>query len=322
VSGSGLDGCLFADIGGSAVRIAGASQIRIAESRFSYASVRHPSDGVIEVDGSQDVTIDHSQVDHYPLWAVLRTGAPSGTVLEDSNAVARPTIAYRGTPAEPLGAPQGDLGVPQAYQALLTEVVSAPTVPQAPGGVAAEAEDEFAYVTWMPSCLDGGSPVASYTVECSNGAKLTVSSDDFMAKGYVVFGDLANGRPVSFSVIAANAMGSSAPSLPTAAIKPLRKRKLKPPQPPSVTAATGASGVRLTIVPPANDGGGPVVSYAVTSAADSERDVLEGLDVIHADAAHPIVRRIDGISAAHVATVTVAATNAAGEGDPAPAILK
>jgi hypothetical protein len=70
-------------------------------------------------------------------------------------------------------------------------------------------------------------------------------------------------------------------------------------------------------VPPGTDGGSPVIYYAVTSAADAERDVLEGLDVVHADAAHPILRRIDGISAAHAATVTVAAANAAGDGDPA-----
>jgi hypothetical protein len=317
VSASGIDGSLFADIGGSAVRIDRATQVRIAESRFTYAAARHPSAGVIEVDGSQDITIEHSQVDHYPLGAILRTGAPSGSILEDSNVIAPPMIALHGTPAEPQAPPQGDVGVPQAYQGMLSEAFSAPTVPQPPGAVAAEAEDEFAYVTWMPSCLDGGSPVASYTVESSTGAKLTVSSDDFLAKGYVVFGDLGNGRPVSFTVTATSATGTSAPSLPTAAIKPLRKRKLKTPLPPAFTVATSASGVRLWITPPASDGGSPVVAYAVASAADSERDVFEGLDVIHADAAHPIVRRIDGISAAHASAVTVAATNAAGDGEPA-----
>jgi hypothetical protein len=324
VAAAGIDGSLFADIGGSAVRIAGASQVRIADSRFTYAAAAHPSDGVIEVEGSQDVTIEHSQVDHYPREAVLRTGAPSGTILEDSNLIAPPTIAFHGTPAaEARAASQGDVGVPQAYQGLLTETVSAPTVPQAPVGVAAEAEDEFAYVTWMPSCLDGGSPVLSYTVESTTGAKVTVSADDFMAKGYIVFGDLGNGRAVSFTVTASSATGSSAPSLPTAAIKPQHKRKLRPPAAPaSVSVTTGASGVRIKIVPPPSDGGSPVISYAVNSDADAERDVLEGLDVIYADATHPIVRRIDGISATHASTVTIVAINASGESDPAAVKLR
>jgi hypothetical protein len=323
VTGSGTDASLFADIGGAAVRIAGASQVRIAESRFTYAAGRRPFAGVIEVDGSQDVTIEHSQVDHYPLEAVQRTGAPSGTILEDSNLIAPPMIALHGAPAEAQAPGQGDTGVPQAYQALLSEAVGAPTVPRAPGSVAAEAEDGFAYVTWMPSCLDGGSPVTGYTVEASNGAKVAVSADDFLARGYVVFGDLGNGRPVSFTVTASSATGASAPSLPTAAVRPLRKRKLKAPAAPaSVSIAPTGSGVRLRIAPPPSDGGSPVVSYAVISAADAERDVLEGLDVIHADEAHPVVRRIDGISPAHAAAVTVEAVNAAGEGDPAPAKVR
>jgi hypothetical protein len=84
-----------------------------------------------------------------------------------------------------------------------------------------------------------------------------------------------------------------------------------------VSVTTGSSGVRLKITPPLSDGGSPVISYLVSSGADGERDVLEGLDVIRADAAHPVMRRIDGSSLAKAASISVSATNAAGEGDPA-----
>jgi hypothetical protein len=324
VAGSAVDGCLFADIAWSAIRIAGASQVRVAESRFSYVANQHDKEGAIDVDGSQDVTIEHDQIDHFPLAAILRTGAPSGTILEDANLVSAPMIAFHGTPeVASADAPDGEAGVPAAYHAILDEQAWVATVPRPPGDVSAEAEDQFAYVTWMPSCLDGGSPVTSYMVAASTGAKVTVSSEDFQARGYVVFGDLENGRALTFTVSATSALGSSPPSLPTASIKPLSKRRLKPPPAPAaVSVTTGPSGVRVRIFPPASDGGGPVISYTLSSTSDSERDVLEGLDVIHADATHPVQRRIDGISLSHAATVTVAATNAAGDGEPSVVKLK
>ena len=321
VSGTVVDGCLFSDTAWSAVRIAASSQVRISESRISYAACRHVSEGAVELDGAQDVTIDHDQVDHFPRVAILRVGAPSGTVLEDSNDVAQPMIVFRGTPEEaPAAAPQDDARAP--YRAILNEAVATPTIPGPPTGVSAEAEDEFAYVTWMPSCLDGGSPVTAYTVASTTGAKMTVTSEDFQAKGYVVFDNLENGRAVAFTVSAANAQGSSPPSLATANVKPLLKRKLKTaPAPAQVSVTTRTSGVNVRIFPPVSDGGSPVISYSVSAGPD-ERDVLEGLDVIHADAAHPVQRRIDGASLAHAPTITIVATNIAGDGDPATVKLR
>ncbi|HEY5227180.1 MAG TPA: hypothetical protein VIJ19_01510, partial [Opitutaceae bacterium] len=318
VTETSVDACLFADITGSAIRVNGSSQVRILESRLSYTAVEHGMEGAINLDGSQDVTIEHDQVDHFPLVAVQRSGASSASILEDLNVISPPMIALHGTPAEQFAGPQADAGVPAAYQSLLDEQVGSATVPQPPGGVSAEAEDQFAYVTWMPSCHDGGSPVSGYTVTSSIGTKATVSSEDFEAKGYVIMGDIDNGSPVTFTVSATNALGSSPPSLATATVKPLRKRKLRVPAPPAaVSVTTGSTGVRLKIRPPVADGGSPVVSYLVSSGSDGERDVLEGLDVIRADSSHPILRRIDGSTLARAAAISVSATNTAGDGDPA-----
>jgi hypothetical protein len=323
VTETSVEACLFADITGSAIRVNGSSQVRILESRLSYTSVEHGAEGSIDLDGSQDVTIEHDQIDHFPLLAIQRSGASSASILEDLNIISPPMIAFHGTPAEPVSGPQADAGVPAAYQSLLDEEVGAATVPQPPEAVSAEPEDQFAYVTWLPSCQDGGSPVTGYTVTSSVGAKATISSEDFEAKGYVVMGDIDNGSFVTFTVAATNALGSSPPSMPTATVKPLRKRKLRAPGPPAaLSVTTGASGVRVKITPPASDGGSPVVSYLVSSGADGERDALEGLDVIRADAAHPVLRRIDGSALARAASISVSATNASGEGDPAVVNLK
>jgi len=313
-----VDACLFADITHAGLAVVSSSQVRILDSRFTYTAVENGSEGAINIAGSQDVTIEHDQIDHFPIVAVQYSGASSGTVLVDSNTVSQPMISFHGTPAESGPAQQSDAGVPSAYQSILDEQVGSPTVPQPPDAVSAEAEDQFAYVTWIPSCEDGGSPVTGYTITSSNGARAMVSSEDFQAKGYVVIGDLENGSPVTFSVSATNALGSSPASLPTAAIKPSRKRKLKTASAPAaVSVTTGSSGVRVRITPPASDGNSPVISYVVASGAD-EKDVLEGLDVIRANAAHPVERRLDVVSA----SISVTATNAAGDGDPAVVKLR
>jgi hypothetical protein len=318
VGATTVDACLFADISHSAIDVISSSQVRILDSRFTYAAVQTPSAGVVTIDGSQDVTIEHDQLDHFPSVAVQYVGAPSGTVLMDSNVTAQPMIAFHGTPAETAPAPQADMGIPSAYQSLIDEQVGSATVPQPPNAVSAEAEDQFAYVTWIPSCEDGGSAVTGYTVSCSNGTKAMISAEDFLAKGYVVIGDLDNGSSLTFTVTATNSLGSSPASLPTSTVKPSRKRKAKTaPAPASVSVTTGSSGVRVKIAPPLSDGGSPIIAYVVASGKD-EKDILEGLDVIRADASHPVERHVDVVSA----SISVTATNASGDGDPSVVRLK
>jgi hypothetical protein len=313
-----VDGCAFADVAWSAATVSGASTVRIEESRFSYVAAAHDQAGVIEVARSTDVSILRNQFDHYPCFAILRVDGAASEVRDTSNLVSPPMIALHGARREeaPSAAP-GESGVPQAYRAILGEAFSAPTVPRPPSAVSAEAEDRFAYVTWIPSCIDGGAPVTSYTVAASTGAKATVSSEEFLAKGYMVFGGLENGRAVAFTVAASSAHGASPPSLPTAAVTPAHKRKLRPPQTPAaVSFATGGTGPSVRITPPAADGGSPVVAYVVAATPSGRQAVLEGLDVIHADAAQPLARSLGDFSLNGASEVSVSARNAAGLGRP------
>jgi hypothetical protein len=315
--GGTVDGCLFGDLAGAAITVAAAAQVRVSESRISYAALTRGADGAIRVEGSQGISIDHCQVDHYPLVALLRAGVPASEITEEANQILPPMISMHGVPSVGGDPAEGEAGIPAAYQSLLGARLAAPTIPNPPDDVSAEAEDEFAYVTWMPSGFDGGSPVASYVIACSNGAKSMIAANDFQEKGYVVFGDLQNGHAYSFTVTAVNAQGSGPASLPTATVRPLRKRKLKTPPAPAMVSVTPAGAALRVRIVPGSDGGGPIVAYSVTSVPDGARNLLEGLDIIHADAAHPILRRLDGFPPEHSTAVSIAGSNAAGDGDAA-----
>jgi len=316
---SGLvDGCAFADIAWSAVRLSSASRVRIEESRISYAAILHTREGAIEVEQSGDIAIEHDQIDHFPSAAILRLGMQPAAVQEASNRISPPMIGTHGrAPVAESPAQDPDSGVPIAYQAIREEQFSAPTTPRPPSGVSAEGEDGFAYVTWIPCCLDGGSPVTAYAVTSSAGAKVAVTPAEFQAKGYVLFGGLDNRHPVTFTVRAENAVGSSPPSLATAPVTPAHKKKMKPPQAPAVVSlTTGKAGPSVTITPPGGDGGSPVIAYMVTTGKPGAELVIEGLDVIHADATHPVVRSLAGLSLDGLAELSVSARNAAGWGKP------
>ena len=323
VEGCTVDGCAFADIAWSAVGITGASAVRIEESRFSYVNtspyeaVPFGNAGVVEVALSKDVSIERNQFDHYPVLAVLQDEGTQSAVREASNLVSPPMMVSHGAKNPAAPASGGDLGVPQAYSTLVGETFGAPILPNPPTGVSAEAEDGFAYVTWIPSCLDGGSPVESYTVASSSGAKATVSSDDFLAKGYIVFAALEKGRAVTFTVSAVSARGAGPPSLATAAVTPAHKRKLKPPLAPAlVMFTTGTTGSSVRISPPSSDGGSPVIAYAIAAGPAGPPVLIEGLDVIRADADQPVQRTLDGFSVNGASEVLVSARNAAGIGKP------
>jgi hypothetical protein len=315
VDGATIDGCIFADISRSALVVSGAKRVRILDSRISYVASLHPEEAAISVDHSEAVAVENDQIDHFPSSAVSADAA-SGPVSDASDLVAAPMIGFHGVQAPP-GPPAPGAGIPAAYRSLLDERFSSPTPPRPPERVSAEAEDSLAYVTWTPSCLDGGSPVTSYTVTLPSGTRQMVSAADFQALGYVVFGGLDNGHGVSFTVSATNAVGTGPPSLPSASVKPLIKRRLRTPAPPAIISLTTArSGTAIQITPSGDDGGSPIIAYVLTPSPAGELLTLQGLDVVHSDVAHPLSRVVAGYTLAGAATVAVAAVNLEGAGKP------
>ena len=157
----------------------------------------------------------------------------------------------------------GSAGLEPPYRSILAEHFGM-GVPDAPAQATAFAADGAAYVGWNPSLTGNGEPVTSYTVTASPGGQsTTISASGFERTGYATVTGLANGTPCTFTVTAANGRGSSAPSLPTAAVTPaalatsvtqLRWPDVPAGQPDNVAAAGqdiaagGASGDTLGVL--------------------------------------------------------------------------
>lgn len=92
--------------------------------------------------------------------------------------------------------------------------------PLPPRSVVATAGKASATVSWTAPSDDGGSPISSYTVVASpGGATATVGGSTTSA----VVTDLRNKTTYTFTVVATNAVGVSAPSEPSNAVTPQRR---------------------------------------------------------------------------------------------------
>jgi Fibronectin type III domain/Right handed beta helix region len=106
-----------------------------------------------------------------------------------------------------------------------TPSAAAVAVSDAPRSVSAVAGDKSASVHFGQPMSDGGSPIVSYTITSNPGGRsITVSGRDVLALGtthttFDVVDGLTNGTPYTFTVVANNAAGASAPAT-TAAVTP------------------------------------------------------------------------------------------------------
>ena len=102
------------------------------------------------------------------------------------------------------------------------EVYTPYAAPTKPLAVSATAGVTSAFVTFAPPASNGGLPTLNYTIVASSGQRVTTPD----ARTAVTITGLTAGRPVTFSVIANNAVGAGAASAasnqvtPTAAPKP------------------------------------------------------------------------------------------------------
>ena len=161
-------------------------------------------------------------------------------------------------------------------------------VPDAPGIGAAVAGNMQVTVNFQPPVNNGGSAITGYTASCGGqnagggGTPLTVAG-------------LANGIPVTCSVIATNAQGSSNPSAPSNSVTPATV----PGAPTIGTATAGNAQVTVNFSPPASDGGAAIFSYTATCGGQNS-----------SGSASPVT--VFGLTNGAAVTCTVIATNIQG----------
>ena len=176
-----------------------------------------------------------------------------------------------------------------------SQAFSNPSIPgQQPGpptNVIAVGSQSQITVTWTPPLNNGGSPIINYTV--------TRFPDLVTRTGLspMIFTDVSNGSPYSFSVVSRNSVGISVPSAVSNTVIP----GSVPGAPTSVFGTAGDSQVTVFWTAPVNTGGIPIVSYTVISTPESVTVTSTGTSVV-----------VPGLRNTIAYTFTVIAVNAIG----------
>jgi len=193
--------------------------------------------------------------------------------------------------------------------------------PEAPARVAAASGNGFALVTFSPPVNTGNSAVRSYTVVASTGPSATISAEDFARFAYLRVPGLTIGKPVTFTVTATNAAGTSTSSLPSLSITPSDRQEQPLPAPSAVSAHPGRNGeVSIHFQRPAVDrpgaGEDAITAYVVTIEPSGRKVTFTGRNVITLEGKHTTFKVISGLKPGTY-NFHIAAVDEAGEGTAA-----
>ncbi len=178
----------------------------------------------------------------------------------------------------------------------VTQTPAPATAPGVPTVGTATAGNAQATVSFTPPASNGGSPITGYTVTSNPGGKTATN----IASPITIVG-LINGTPYTFTVIATNVVGSSAPSASSNSVIPCTV-----PGAPTIGAAiAGNAQATVSFTPPASNGGSPITGYTVTSNPGGKTAT---------GSASPIT--ITGLTNGTAYTFIVTAANAGGSSAP------
>ncbi|HEY1525985.1 MAG TPA: fibronectin type III domain-containing protein [Candidatus Angelobacter sp.] len=126
-----------------------------------------------------------------------------------------------GTPVQFLVASSNSFGTSQFSIGSAAFTAFVPTPPGAPTGAVATAGNASAQLAWSAPSSNGGLPITSYTVTALlNGTTSAGNVTVPASQTGLNFTGLANGSQYNFVVVATNAAGNSAASLPSNAVTP------------------------------------------------------------------------------------------------------
>lgn len=210
-------------------------------------------------------------------------------------------------------------GIEPAWKSILTRRLEKLSAPESPSRIAAWGGDGFALVTWSPPVFDGGEAVRSYTITASNGAKASVSAEQFWKQGYAKVPGLTNGTAYTFTVTASNGQDSPA-SLPSRTVTPGAQSMTKPEKPDIAKAyADGSGRASISFRNPQGVNarkGVPILAYSFTINPGGRKVVFSGRPVQALEGTHTTFDVIEGLKPGETYTIAVAAITAAGEGPP------
>jgi len=168
------------------------------------------------------------------------------------------------------------------------------SAPDAPTGVTATAGKAQAEVTFTAPVNNGGFAITGYTVTSFPEGK-TASG----ASSHITVAGLTNGTAYTFTVTAANAIGTGAESGASNSVTPATV----PGAPTDVKVEAGNGQVKVSFTAPASNGGSAITEYIVTSSPEGKTGTGQ---------ASPIT--VTGLTNGKAYTFTVAAKNAVGTG--------
>lgn len=239
-----------------------------------------------------------------------------GLVTTDNHIIAAPSDA----PAAILS----NAGLEPAYRGLLNRRIGALAAPEAPSRVGTASGGPGTLIaTFNPTFVDGGSPVTSYTAHAYDAAgheaaAVTVPAAEFASHAQLRIAGLDGGQAYTVTVTAANAYGTSAPSLGSAPLQP-KPVTVLPAAPSGAKLRTGAHAVTVVWTPPTAIGDSVVIGYRLT-VSDGRTIEVTGRDtLVTQPSAKGMFRVIGGLTPGTAYTVTIAAVTAAGTGPSATA---
>ncbi len=327
---------LLADGGG--IYTQGLTGSKLSEGEKIYATVVRDQfgsgHGIYTDNGSCNITIDHNVIfnTNFDNWGSRHGNYYNGGDGKNYDPLdVRSNYWQQGTPdsaakdvtvkdnriitsiADAPASIVDNAGLQPNYKKILDEKFSA-GAPEPPMRVAAAAGNGIAYVAWNPPILQGGAPVESYTVTSSKGDKVTVPAADLWNKGYAVVSGLTNSTEYTFTVTAANANGSSSPSLPSQPISLKGAPIHVPSAPRNVKAYAEGGAVSIHFQAPEDNGGSPVTAYTFIVHPTERKVAVTGRSVLTLDGKHTMFGVVGGLQSGQSYSFDVAAENAAGQG--------
>lgn len=191
---------------------------------------------------------------------------------------------------------------------IFTVAVVPPGAPMSVTNVVGTPGAGHVALTWTAPDFDGGAKIKDYVVQYSsnNGSTWRTFADAVSAATSARVTGLLNGTNYVFRVLARNALGTSLPSVKSAAVAP----RTLPGAPVRLTVAANAGSVSLGWSPPANMGGSTITDYLVEFSSNNGTTWRAFTDAVSATPATVVNGLTNGV--AYV--FRVRAVNVAGRG--------